>query len=169
MDSRLRTLVGSLLLATTTIAGCAQSHPPRIHKGTACAHCGMAIEDLRFACAWDPRIGNAPSRGSEPVRVYDSIECLVSDVRRVDGASVTDAWLADYDQAALHRGDSLWVVAGAFPSPMGGGLAAFLDPAAAETLAVATRGRVHRLGNLIHARRPTTPPRPDSPPSERPR
>jgi len=125
------------------LAGCAPAGPPRIASGSACAHCGMPVEDRRFACE---RRDPGP-RGHW--HVYDSIECLAAGWdRRV---TIRDAWIADYDQAALHRADSLWVVRGRFPSPMGGGLAAFLDRAAAGTVATQTHGEMLRFDRLLNA------------------
>jgi nitrous oxide reductase accessory protein NosL len=90
----------------------------------------MAIEDLRFACE---------RGGPSGWRQYDSIECLVRDPG--PGA----VWLADYDSRALSPAESVWVVHGDFPSPMGAGLAAFRDRVAAADIAARTRGRVARL------------------------
>jgi nitrous oxide reductase accessory protein NosL len=113
--------------------GCARSEgPPRITLGTPCATCGMEVQDLRFACE------RADGRRW---RVYDSIECLLRD----PGSSGAATYLADYDHPALHRAESLWVVHGTFASPMGGGLAAFLDRAAADSVAAETRGMTARL------------------------
>jgi nitrous oxide reductase accessory protein NosL len=79
--------------------------------------------------------------------VYDSIECLVR-----DADSPAGAWLADCDDRTLHAADSMWVVRGELPSPMGGGLAACLRREAAEETAARTRGAVLRLGDLIAER-----------------
>ena len=130
------------LMLACVLVGCAPSGPPRIAAGSACDRCGMPVEDLRFAC----ERRNADAR--DHWRVYDSIECLAAAWdRRV---TIRDAWIADYDQAALHRADSLWVARGRFPSPMGGGLAAFLDRAAAQTVASQTHGEVLRFDRLLN-------------------
>jgi nitrous oxide reductase accessory protein NosL len=129
-------------LAALVTAGCAPAGPPAIAKGSECIACGMAIEDLRFACA---RRDLAERRTTW--RTYDSIECLARDWDR--NATLRDAYAADYDQARLHRGDSLWVVHGSFPSPMGGGLATFLDRAAAQGVADQTRGVVMTFDSLL--------------------
>jgi nitrous oxide reductase accessory protein NosL len=132
--ARARRAVLALALPTLLAgAGCAPAGPPPIAAGAPCGFCGMGIEDRRFAC-------ERPVGGRW--RPYDSIECLLRDAARAPGGA---AFLADYDQAALHAAESLWVVRGDFPSPMGGGLAAFLDRAAADRVAAATRGRVGRL------------------------
>ena len=122
----------SLALA---FAGCApRGGPPPIAVGTACAGCGMRIEDLSYACETEQQ---------GEVRAYDSIECLLR-----AGPPAGRAWLADYDTRALHAADSLWVIQAEIPSPMGGGYAAFVDRAAAAEIAAARGGRVARLAEF---------------------
>jgi nitrous oxide reductase accessory protein NosL len=94
----------------------------------------MAIRDLRFASA-------RGTRGA--ARAYDAIECLLR-----DSTATGPAWLPDHDQAALHAADSMWVVRGDLPSPMGGGFVAFLDRAAADEVAAARSGRVGRISDF---------------------
>ena len=148
-DARSRT--GAILvLVVATMAGCAPAGPPAIVTGTECVRCGMSIADLRFACA---RRDVAARKVAW--RVYDSIECLAGDWDRA--ATLRDVHAADYDQARLHRGDSLWVVHGSFPSPMGGGLAAFLDRDAAQGVADQTRGVVMTLDSLLAGNGGTRP------------
>lgn len=98
-----------------------------------CASCGMEVRDLRFACE---------RRTDRGWRRYDAIECLLRD------GTIAEAWLTDYDQTALHAADSVWIVKGSFPSPMGGGLAAFLSRDAAERVAAQTSGHVDRLAAI---------------------
>ena len=117
------------------LAACAPGAGPRpITAGTACATCGMAIQDLRFACE-DRRDGR--------YRYYDAIECLLR-----SGPGAEAVWLADYDSRNLLPADSIWVVKADIPSPMGGGLAAFRERAAAEEIARERRGHVGRLAEL---------------------
>ncbi len=129
---------GSLLVAILLLAAaCARSQgPPRVRLGAPCAACGMAIRDARFACVL---------REGGKDRQYDSIECLLEDGPPPADAS---AHLADYDWSVLHTADSLWVVKGDFPSPMGGGLAAFSALESAREIAARTSGRVGRLAEL---------------------
>jgi nitrous oxide reductase accessory protein NosL len=124
-----RSLLVSMLLLVFA-SGCA-SGPPKIAAGTPCTHCGMAVAGRRFACA---RVA-----GRE-IHAYDSIECLLAE----DGKDAAD-WLSDYDSRTLHPADSMWVVRGSFPSPMGGGYAAFLDRRGADDVAAHTNGSVARL------------------------
>jgi hypothetical protein len=97
----------------------------------------MEVRDLRFACE---------RRAGRDWRVYDAIECLIGDATAPPAGG---AYLADYDRQSLHTAESLWVVRGEFASPMGGGFAAFLDLAAADSIAAATRGRVDRLTGFM--------------------
>jgi len=94
----------------------------------------MSIQDLRYAC-------EVEREGA--LRVYDAIECLLR-----AGPAPARAWLADYDTRALHAADSLWVVRADIPSPMGGGYAAFIDPAVAAEIASSRNGRIGRLADF---------------------
>lgn len=129
-------LIAALLLGTGCAAG---SGTPPIAVGTPCAACGMEVQDLRFACE---------RKAGRGWRVYDAIECLTRDAGSAAGGT-GDAWLADYDSRTLHAADSLWVVRGAFASPMGGGLAAFRNRPAADSVAAMTSGRVDRLATFM--------------------
>lgn len=127
-----------IALALLGAPGCAhRTGPPRISRGTPCATCGMGVEDPRFACQRD---------ASGKLRVYDSIECLLQDAG--SAVSANGVYLTDYDHGLLHAADSLWIVKGSFPTPMGGGLAAFESRAAADEVASRTQGRVGRLAEL---------------------
>ena len=136
-----RTLLAAVMFASTCLAGsCSRpAGPPAIARGTPCAACGMEVQDLRFAC--ERQVGAG-------WRAYDAIECLLRDGAAAAGGP---AYLSDYDRQVLHPADSLWVVRGEFASPMGGGFAAFLDRAAADSIAAATRGRVDRLAAFVGA------------------
>lgn len=134
--------IGAAILVCAV--GCAPSTgAPAIAFGTPCAVCGMEVRNLRFACERS-RDGHW--------HVYDSIECLIRDAGPAAASPAPGTvWLSDYDGQALHAADSLWVVRGEFPSPMGGGFAAFIDLAAADSVAAATRGRVDRLTVFLAA------------------
>jgi len=107
--------------------------------GASCDECGMPVEDARFACErLDP----------EGWRVYDSVECLIRDA---GSTAAIGSWLSDHDTGTLHRSDSMWVVRGHFPSPMAGGVAAFLSRASAQSLADSSGGRVGSLAEIAAA------------------
>jgi nitrous oxide reductase accessory protein NosL len=118
------------------IPGCGRREgAPPIASDAECAGCGMTTSAARFACE---------RHDGKHWRVFDSIECLMQDAGAAEARSV---WLPDYDQARLHRADSLWVVKGRLSTPMGGGLVAFLDRAVADSVAAASHGRVTRWGD----------------------
>ena len=133
---RIRTVAILVTLAIAfSLGACARAGgPPPIALGTACALCGMDIQDLRFACE--------QSVDGE-WRAYDAIECLLRD--RVPAGSAPEIYLADYDGRTLHAADSVWVVHGKLASPMGGGYASFLERRAADEVAGRVEGRVARL------------------------
>ena len=130
-------LLPALVLALALL-GCVRADtPPAIARGTECVSCGMRVGDPRWAC----------ERHSDGRwLVYDSIECLLA-----DKSATGPAWLTDWDHRALHAADSLWIVRGDLPGPMGGGYAAFLDRASAEDVAAARHGRVMRFADAVLA------------------
>ena len=123
-----------LLLLVVPLAGCAPARP-RVAFGTPCAACSMTITDARFACV---------RRDDGRWKSYDSIECLLRDGH----ATPVAVQLADYDTRRLVPADSLWIVHGDFPTPMGGGWAAFAGRAAAEQVASETHGTLHRFAEI---------------------
>jgi copper chaperone NosL len=127
-----------LLVVLLAASGCTRldDGPPPIRPGAMCASCGMDIADLKFA---------STRKVDRVWRAYDSIECLVADRERAAGGP---AWLPDYETKSLLPESGAWILRGDFPSPMGGGLAAFADRAVAESLAVVTHGVVLRLAAL---------------------
>ncbi len=142
MRANRRSIVLVSVLAAVAAAGCAAGDRPRIARGATCASCSMEIADLRFAAA---------RRVAGRWRAYDAIECLIRDAAARPGGP---AWLSDYDGQTLHPQDSMWVVKGEFPSPMGGGFAAFTERAAADDVAAQTRGAVGRLADWPAKDRP---------------
>lgn len=126
--------------------GCgAPGGTPRVARGTPCVTCGMEVRDARYAGA---------SVAGRSVRPYDSIECALRDLSTTNGPDAPrtrarSLYLADYTTGALHRSDSLWIVHADIASPMGGGLAAFLDRTQAEKVAFAREGRVMSIDSLL--------------------
>ena len=121
-----------LALLAIAAAGCG----PRgegaipIHAGTPCARCGMEVGNLKFASE-RVEAGRA--------RVYDALECLRASERDRAAGRV---YVPDYDSGRLLPLDSAYVVHGHFPTPMGGGFAAFASRAAADSVALETQGDV---------------------------
>lgn len=126
-----RRFVAGILALALAACGPRAEGPRPIPAGAECARCGMEAGDLRFACE--------DERGGE-FRFYDSIECLLQ-----ADPPAGRVWLADYDTRILHAADSVWVVQGNIPSPMGGGFASFASREAADEVARERDGRVARL------------------------
>ncbi len=122
-----RILGGALtLLLTAGFGGCGgggetADGPPELVMGDArCTACTMAVADPAFAAA--ARLDDGQ------VLAYDAIECLVRDLRSRSGADAPTAiWVADLPSKTLRPAASMTVVLANFPSPMGGGYAAFAD------------------------------------------
>ncbi len=128
----------ALVLGAPLLAGCTRTGgAPSVRIGAPCASCGMAIRDTHFACV----------RGSQGhYRQYDSIECLLRDGRARAGEAT---YLPDYDRQRLCAADSVWVVQGSFPTPMGGGFAAFANEGSAREVGARTRGLIGRLHQFL--------------------
>lgn len=130
------------LISFAVVAGCgggSAEGPPDLSSGDRrCAACGMAVADPKFAAAI--------LTPEDKVEAYDAIECLVRDLRSRTGARApAEIWLADLPTGALQPAALLTVVLADFPSPMGGGYAAFLSP---QTAAAEARRRSGVAGPL---------------------
>lgn len=123
-------------IALTTACGARAEGPPAIELDrTACAQCGMLVSDIRFAAAYRTQGGES--------RVFDDIGCLRQAVHTSPERRPAAFWFHD----AVHGGwldgrRSLFVVSPDIHTPMGGGILAFEDPAAAAREASARGGRV---------------------------
>ncbi|MFN2370794.1 MAG: hypothetical protein ABR506_06515 [Candidatus Krumholzibacteriia bacterium] len=138
MPKTILALVAVSLVAVALLAGCgggnADGPPDLSDADLRCTACGMAVTDPKFAAAIRTTGGG--------VEAYDSIECLVGDLRtRTGERAPAGIWLSDLPSGELHPAAAMTVVLADFPSPMGGGYAAFLsaETAAAEA---ARRGGV---------------------------
>ena len=114
-----------------------------------CVACGMAVSDPAFAAA--ARLADGT------VLAYDAPECLVRDLRTRTGAAAPAAvWLTDLPTATLRPAATMTLVLADFPSPMGGGYAAFADPLVAAAEAEQRGGVAAPLQDFVAgtARRP---------------
>lgn len=149
-------LAAILLVSLQFTAGCCgRGGVPRVALGTPCVACGMEVRDPRYAGA---------SVSGRSIRAYDSIECALRDMAGASSESAPtpdpaarsrSIYLSDYASGTLHRADSLWIVRADIASPMGGGLAAFLDRAEADRIAGARDGRVMPIDSLLPAQEAT--------------
>lgn len=89
-----------------------------------CDHCGMIIDDRRFAAAWiEPK-----GRQSH----FDDIGCMVASQREASPADGTRFFVQDYDTEAWLAADgAFYAMSTEFKSPMAFGIAAFADQHAA--------------------------------------
>lgn len=111
-----------LLLAGIVVAGCSSGPSPIVTGRDQCAHCKMAISDLRFASQLITDKGKRYT--------FDSIECMIRSTRSDDmpGGSI---WVADYEMPDtwLPAEEAIFLYSGRIHSPMGAGLSAFGPPA----------------------------------------
>ncbi|HUF09559.1 MAG TPA: nitrous oxide reductase accessory protein NosL [Rhodothermales bacterium] len=113
-------LVVTLLLGALAMA--CSSGPKAIVVGRdQCAHCKMAISDLRFAAQYVTEKGKRFT--------FDSIECLVHSMQMSE-VGVRSAWVADYEMEDrwVPVESAVFVHSDRIHSPMGAGLAAFGPP-----------------------------------------
>ena len=134
--------VGSLSLALVVACSAKPSGPPDIVVDrTACSHCGMLISEPLYAAAFQVK-------GAEP-RIFDDIGCLRKAAR--SQAAPVAFWFHDADSREWIAGETaVFVSSTGIHTPMGGGVIAFRDRAAADRAAALHRGRViDSIGNLL--------------------
>ena len=118
------------------------SGPPEIVVDrSACSHCGMLISETIYAAAYR-------TPGSDG-RVFDDIACMLEAMRRdaIDPKPGTGVrvWFHDANDGTWIEGEgAVFVVSSSIRTPMGGGIIAFRDIAAAEQAAGRNQGQVVR-------------------------
>ena len=127
-------VLGAVMLVTA--CGVKAEGPPEIVVDrTACSHCGMLISEPLYAAGYQ-----APGAAA---RVFDDIGCL-RDAARGEAPGLR-FWFHDADDRAWIEGaEAVFVASSEIRTPMGGGLIAYRDPAAAERSAVTHHGRIFR-------------------------
>jgi copper chaperone NosL len=125
---RPRAALAAAVLALAACRGDAPGGPPRYVSGRdACARCGMAVSEARFAGGWVDETGASV--------VFDDPGELLAALRE-SPERVRDAWTGDYETGAWVRaGEAFFVRAPGLATPMGTGTAAFADRARAEAFA----------------------------------
>jgi copper chaperone NosL len=134
---RLKLTLAISALLTITACAVKAGGPPEIELDrTACSHCGMLISEPLYAAAYQvPGV---------PARVFDDIGCL-RDAARAEAGDGRRFWFHDGSHGGWIEGpDAIFVASPEIRTPMGGGLIAYRDRAAAERSAQATHGRVVR-------------------------
>lgn len=121
----------AVLLPVLLAAACAGAVPgdvPRYAAGRdACARCGMAVSEARFAGGWVGPDGQSV--------VFDDPGELLAALAE-NPERVRDAWTGDFETGAWVRArEAFFVRAPGLATPMGTGTAAFADRARAEAFA----------------------------------
>lgn len=118
--------ISAALLLALLVAACSRG-PDQVHWGVEeCAHCQMMISDDRFA----GQIMDARGKTWK----FDALECIPAFLAANDVGDYT-AWVSDGPTGWTPVEDAYFVRSEQIRSPMGGGLMAFPDRAAAEATA----------------------------------
>ena len=130
--------MGLVLAAALLAAGCgvsAEGPPEIVVDRTPCSRCGMLISETLYAAAYQ-----APGADA---RVFDDIGCLRDAARGESGA--LRVWVHDAADGRWINGfEAVLVASPSIRTPMGGGMLAYRDPAAADRAARQHAGRVIR-------------------------
>jgi copper chaperone NosL len=114
-------------LVTAACVSTADGPPEILVDRTACSHCGMLISEPVYAAAY----GAAGSAS----RMFDDIGCLMNAVGR-EGGSAGRYWFHDAAGGTwIEGGAAVFVASSGIRTPMGGGVIAYRDRAAAERAA----------------------------------
>lgn len=123
-------------LAVALALGCGGGSPEPVAIAIdedACSQCRMAVSQRRFAAQLVTRQGR--------IETFDDLGCLAAWIREQGRPEGAGAFVADYrSEAWLAAEAASYVVSPVLPTPMGYGLAAFADAAAAEVAAVELEG-----------------------------
>ncbi|MFQ5458425.1 MAG: nitrous oxide reductase accessory protein NosL [Myxococcota bacterium] len=120
--------------------------PPDLRYGeVACARCGMSVDRPRFAAA----LRYQRPDGGAALAVYDDVGELFLAVGEAENLDVREVWVHDAPSDAWIAGESAFYVQGKIRSPMGLGIEAYGNRAAAEGRAVEVRGAVLDFNALL--------------------
>jgi copper chaperone NosL len=131
--------MGGLVLAAALLsAACgvrAEGPPDIVVDRTPCSRCGMLISEPLYAAAYQ-----APGADA---RVFDDLGCLRDAARSEPGG--LRIWVHDASDGRWMNGfEAVLVAAPTIRTPMGGGMLAYRDPAAADRAADRHHGRIIR-------------------------
>ena len=130
--------MGLVLAAALLAPACgarAEGPPEIVVDRTPCSRCGMLISERLYAAAYQAAGADA--------RVFDDIGCLRDAARDERGA--LRIWVHDAADGQWMNGVEAFLVSSpSIRTPMGGGLLAYRDPAAAHRAAGQHNGRVIR-------------------------
>lgn len=126
----------ALLAAALLAAACggdAPGGPPRVALGrTPCARCGMAVSETRFAGGWVAENGESV--------VFDDAGEMIEALSRAP-AQAALAWVGDFESGRwLKYSTAVFLRVPGLGTPMGTGVIAFTNAAAAQRAAHARQG-----------------------------
>ena len=135
----LRTMQLGMVMFTLFMAACAGSgepQPPQIAYGRdMCAQCGMTIDDERFAAALVMQDGKT--------RIFDDAGEMFTYQADHPDETVRAWFVHDYATKAWVNGEkATYVVSDKVRSPMGTGVAAFAERAAADSFSGEMNGKL---------------------------
>ena len=131
-------ILGAVLALASACASKPDGPPEIVVDRTACSHCTMLISEPRYAAAYQ-----APGADA---KVFDDIACLLQ-AAEAETATGLRFWFHDGNDGKWIDGEAATFVASPeFRTPMGGGMMAYRDRAAAEQAAGKYRGEV--IGSL---------------------
>ena len=135
-----------VLIASVLLAACApkstEPQPPEIVYGQdMCDECGMIISEAKFAAATLLTSGEALK--------FDDIGDMIMHHMDHPEDQVKAWFVHDYKGEHWIRGETAYFVkSDRLKTPMGGGVAAFENKAAAEAFAADMSGKIHTLDEL---------------------
>jgi copper chaperone NosL len=144
---RLAALAAALLLVGC--AGAPDDGPPTVYFGQdVCARCSMIVSEESFATAVVTEVD-----GRREALAFDDIGCLFDWEAKAE-QPVAARWVSSHDLTGWVKAESAWFARSAdIRSPMGSGVAAFGDRAAADRLAGERAGTVTDWNGLREAAR----------------
>jgi copper chaperone NosL len=131
--SAIAALLSLLALAMACGGGAPSPVPIVLHEDT-CSHCRMAVSQRELAAELVTRQGR--------VEIFDDIGCLAAWLREHGRPEGSAAFVVDHRAGEWLAAESATYVASPLPTPMGSGLSAFADPAAAAAAASELGGEV---------------------------
>lgn len=137
-------VAGLVFVAGIGCAGSADDPdaPPAIRYGQErCFHCGMVIDDLRFASA-----SRMPGEAS---RHFDDIGCLLADLRPQPASATRRTFVHDIaTEAWLRAPEATYLISSAIRTPMASGIVAAADEGGIRDTAAQYPGEVHNWASI---------------------
>lgn len=138
------------LVVMALLAGCGGPPPtgpvPITYGEDTCDICRMIISEAPFAA-------EARFAGGK-VEKYDDVGCLAERLSR-GGEAPLGMWVADHATSGWIAAEKAhYVLSETLPTPMGSGVAAFTDRAAAEQFAPKNRGKLIGFEDVRRLKRP---------------